>query len=99
MQVLFTGFGYEITFSEISKFLSETQGFCCVPKCSDRCRSSMFTERPVVNRYFTIFGHATGRLLLKRPGYEIDLPRLTHAKQDGCFFEVNRSPDRLDLSA
>jgi DNA polymerase (family X) len=52
------------------------------------------------NRYFTILGHATGRLLLKRPGYEIDLPRLiAHAKENKCFFEVNCSPDRLDLSA
>jgi len=56
--------------------------------------------RAMDNRYFTILGHATGRLLLKRPGYEIDLPRLiTHARQSGCLFEVNCSPYRLDLSA
>ena len=56
--------------------------------------------RAMDNRYFTILGHATGRLLLKRPGYEIDLPRLiAHAKQNKCLFEVNCSPDRLDLSA
>jgi DNA polymerase (family X) len=52
------------------------------------------------NRTFTILGHATGRLLLKRPGYEIDIDRIVaHAKQSGCFFEINSSPDRLDLSA
>ena len=52
------------------------------------------------NRYFNILGHATGRLLLKRPGYEIDFERvIAHAKQNGCFFEINSSPDRLDLSA
>jgi DNA polymerase (family 10) len=52
------------------------------------------------NRYFNILGHATGRLLLKRPGYEIDMGRLIeHARQQGCFFEINSSPDRLDLSA
>ena len=52
------------------------------------------------NRYFNILGHATGRLLLKRPGYEIDIERIIlHAKQNGCFFEINSSPDRLDLSA
>ncbi|MCU1335865.1 MAG: hypothetical protein JWO19_1446 [Bryobacterales bacterium] len=56
--------------------------------------------RAMDNRYFTILGHATGRLLLKRPGYEIDIDRvITHAKQSGCFFEINSSPDRLDLSA
>jgi len=52
------------------------------------------------NRYFNILGHATGRLLLKRPGYELDIERIIeHAKQSGCFFEINSSPDRLDLSA
>ena len=52
------------------------------------------------NRYFTILGHATGRLLLKRPGYEIDIERvIQHARANGCFFEINSSPDRLDLSA
>ena len=56
--------------------------------------------RAMDNRFFTILGHATGRLLLKRPGYEIDMERIAlHAKQRGCFFEINSSPDRLDLSA
>lgn len=56
--------------------------------------------RAMDNRYFNILGHATGRLLLKRPGYEIDMQRaITHAKRNGCFFEINSSPDRLDLSA
>jgi DNA polymerase (family X) len=56
--------------------------------------------RAMDNRYFNILGHATGRLLLKRPGYEIDIDRvMTHARQTGCFFEINSSPDRLDLSA
>jgi DNA polymerase (family 10) len=52
------------------------------------------------NRYFNILGHPTGRLLLKRPGYAIDMDRIiAHAQQNGCFFEINCSPDRLDLSA
>jgi DNA polymerase (family 10) len=56
--------------------------------------------RAMDNRYFNILGHATGRLLLKRPGYEIDIDRVVaHARQNGCFFEINSSPDRLDLSA
>ena len=56
--------------------------------------------RAMDNRYFNILGHATGRLLLKRPGYELDMERvIEHAKQNGCFFEINASPDRLDLSA
>ena len=55
--------------------------------------------RAMDNRYFTILGHATGRLLLKREGYELDIERLLdHAKATGCYFEINSSPDRLDLS-
>jgi DNA polymerase (family 10) len=54
--------------------------------------------RAMDNRYFTILGHATGRLLLKRPGYELDMKRIIrHAAERGCFFEINSSPDRLDL--
>jgi DNA polymerase (family 10) len=56
--------------------------------------------RAMDNRYFNILGHATGRLLLKRPGYEIDVESvIDYARQNGCFFEINSSPDRLDLSA
>jgi DNA polymerase (family 10) len=56
--------------------------------------------RAMDNRYFNILGHATGRLLLKRPGYDIDIDRIIErARLNGCFFEINSSPDRLDLSA
>lgn len=56
--------------------------------------------RAMDNRYFTILGHATGRLLLRRAGYELDIERvIAHARERGCFFEINSSPDRLDLSA
>lgn len=56
--------------------------------------------RAMDNRYFNILGHATGRLLLKRPGYALDIGRvIAHARNNGCFFEINSSPDRLDLSA
>jgi DNA polymerase (family 10) len=51
--------------------------------------------RQMLSRRF----HATGRLLLKREGYEIDFERvLGHALDCGRFFEINSSPDRLDLS-
>lgn len=42
----------------------------------------------------------TERRSLKRPCYEIDMDRVVeHARRNGCFFEINSSPDRLDLSA
>jgi DNA polymerase (family 10) len=56
--------------------------------------------RAMDHQYFNILGHATGRLLLKRPGYEIDVEQvIEHARSRGCYFEINSSPDRLDLSA
>lgn len=56
--------------------------------------------RAMDNPYFNLLGHATGRLLLRRSGYEIDIERvIAHARQAGCCFEINSSPDRLDLSA
>lgn len=56
--------------------------------------------RAMDNPHFNILGHTTGRLLLKRPGYEVDLPRLiAHARAAKVMFEINASPDRLDLSA
>jgi DNA polymerase (family 10) len=56
--------------------------------------------RAMDNPYFTILGHATGRKLLRRPGYEIDVERvIEQARKNGCFIEINSSPDRLDFSA
>jgi DNA polymerase (family 10) len=66
----------------------------------DREQQTERIMRAMDNRYFNILGHATGRLLLKRPGYEIDIGRvIEQAHKSGCFFEINSSPDRLDLSA
>ena len=66
----------------------------------DRTQQTERLLRAMDNRYFNILGHATGRLLLKRPGYEIDIDRvIDQARKNGCFFEINSSPDRLDLSA
>jgi DNA polymerase (family 10) len=49
---------------------------------------------------FTILGHATGRKLLQRPGYQLDFERIVrHARERGRFFEINSNPSRLDLSA
>lgn len=75
--------------------------------CSIHSRFAMNREkqtervlRAMDNPYFTILGHATGRLLLKRPGYDLDFEQLVeHAKHRGLFFELNSSPDRLDVSA
>jgi hypothetical protein len=55
--------------------------------------------RTMDNPYFTILGRATGRLPLHREGYSPDIPRpVKHAKDRGCFFEINSSPNRVDPS-
>lgn len=46
----------------------------------------------------TILGHATGRLLLSRKGYEVDMERiLDKAAERGTILEINANPHRLDL--
>ena len=46
----------------------------------------------------TILGHPTGRLLLRRPGYPLDLEAVLAAcEQSGTVVEINASPYRLDL--
>jgi DNA polymerase (family 10) len=43
--------------------------------------------------------HTSGRLLLERDAYEVDLPRLIEkARERGCFLELNSQPKRLDLT-
>jgi DNA polymerase (family 10) len=47
-----------------------------------------------------ILGHPTGRLLLARPGYAVDLERVLDAcAERGVAVEINASPYRLDLDA
>lgn len=46
----------------------------------------------------TILGHSTGRLLLRREGYKIDLDEvLKAAAKHGKMIEINAQPSRLDL--
>jgi DNA polymerase (family X) len=51
------------------------------------------------NPYVRILGHPTGRLLLRRDGYEMDIAAvLKQAVRFGVAVEHNAYPDRLDLS-
>lgn len=46
----------------------------------------------------TMLGHATGRLLLRRDGYRVDLEAVIRAAaQHGKMIEINAQPMRLDL--
>ena len=54
--------------------------------------------RALENRFVTILAHPTGRLLLKRDPYQIDIPAvLDAAARTGTWIELNASAKRLDL--
>lgn len=68
---------------------------------SFRLTESVQTER-IVNAVrqpaCRVLGHPTGRLLLARPGYEVDLEQvLVACAEQGVAVEINASPYRLDL--
>ena len=45
-----------------------------------------------------MLGHATGRLLLRRDAYKVDLDAVLHAAAEcGAMIEINANPYRLDL--
>ncbi|PYJ70064.1 MAG: DNA polymerase/3'-5' exonuclease PolX [Verrucomicrobia bacterium] len=54
--------------------------------------------RAMENRFVTMLAHPTGRLLLKREPYQIDVPEiLDAAAHTGTWIELNAAPKRLDL--
>src|SRR6266536_85867 len=54
--------------------------------------------RAMENRFVTMLAHPTGRLLLKREPYQIDIPAiLDAAARTGTWIELNAAPRRLDL--
>ncbi|HET8912395.1 MAG TPA: DNA polymerase/3'-5' exonuclease PolX [Ktedonobacteraceae bacterium] len=54
--------------------------------------------KAIANPYITIIGHPTGRLLLDRAGYGLDLDAVIDAAaKHGVCIEINAHPSRLDL--
>ncbi|HVO08830.1 MAG TPA: DNA polymerase/3'-5' exonuclease PolX [Burkholderiaceae bacterium] len=54
--------------------------------------------RAMDNKHFSLLAHPTGRLIDQRAPCDIDLQRVVrHARERGCFIELNSQPDRLDL--
>ncbi|PYJ17332.1 MAG: DNA polymerase/3'-5' exonuclease PolX [Verrucomicrobia bacterium] len=54
--------------------------------------------RAMENPLVTMLAHPTGRLLLKREPYQIDIPAiLDAAARTGTWIELNSAPKRLDL--
>jgi DNA polymerase (family X) len=64
----------------------------------DKAKQTERILRAVSNPFTTILGHMTGRQLLRRPGYEIDIDQILHAcAKHGVAVEINANPWRLDL--
>src|SRR5438093_5013275 len=56
--------------------------------------------RAISNPLVTILAHPTGRLLLKREPYQVDIPAiLDAAAETGTWIELNAAPTRLDLES
>jgi DNA polymerase (family 10) len=54
--------------------------------------------RAVSNPHITMLGHATGRLLLRRTGYAVDVRAVIDAAAEhGTCVEINADPHRLDV--
>ena len=50
------------------------------------------------NPFVTMLAHPTGRLLLRRDGYAVDIPAVIDAAAEtGTWIEINAAPKRLDL--
>ena len=54
--------------------------------------------RAIQNPFVTMLAHPTGRLLLKREAYAVDIPAIIDAAAEtGTWIELNAAPKRLDL--
>ncbi len=54
--------------------------------------------RAIENPYITMLGHLTGRLLLQRASYAVNIPAVIDAAAaNGTIIEINASPRRLDM--
>lgn len=63
-----------------------------------RVRQTERILRAMDNPYFTLLAHPTGRVIESREPYDVDMLRvIRHARQRGCFLELNAHPERLDL--
>jgi DNA polymerase (family 10) len=54
--------------------------------------------RAISNPFVTMLAHPTGRLLLQRDAYAVDIPAVIEAAAEtGTWIEINAAPKRLDL--
>ena len=55
--------------------------------------------RAIISGHISVLGHPTGRILLRREGYDFDFDAILRAAaKHNVAMELNAYPDRLDLS-
>ncbi len=65
---------------------------------NDQDRMMQRLIRALKNPFLTILGHPTGRLLLGRPSYAVDMKELIDvAAEENKVIELNANPHRLDI--
>jgi len=65
----------------------------------DEAKATDRIVRAIENKYVTIIGHPTGRLINSRAGLSLDFARVIKAAKDtGTALEINAGYPRLDLS-
>lgn len=63
-----------------------------------RAKQTARIMRAMDHPHFSILAHPNGRLFGTRGACELDMERIIrHARERGCFLELNSQPDRLDL--
>jgi DNA polymerase (family 10) len=64
----------------------------------DEAKATARLITAIENPYTTILGHPTGRLLLAREGYPLDVKKIIDAcAANGVVIELNANPYRLDI--
>jgi DNA polymerase (family 10) len=64
-----------------------------------RARQTRRILKAMDHPHFSILAHPTGRLIEGREPYDVDMARvIRHARDRGCFLELNAHPERLDLT-
>jgi DNA polymerase (family X) len=64
----------------------------------DEAKMTKRIIKAIENPYSTIVGHLTGRILLYREGYTVNIPKIIDACiANGKIIELNATPNRLDM--
>ncbi|HEX4667890.1 MAG TPA: DNA polymerase/3'-5' exonuclease PolX [Chthoniobacterales bacterium] len=82
------------TLGELDYVVASVHSAFHLPEAEMTARIIRAMQNPLV----TVLAHPTGRLLLKRDGYAVDIPAIIEAAAEtGTWIEINAAPKRLDL--